>query len=239
MSCASPRSTCPPWKGDALHLECWRQCEEAVGKGRRIKQGCGGSWGASVGDAACMAPISRCRLSKPSDSCRLPGYRNGDWEPFFTQQESVDKYMSGEKPDQPLKIGSTGLHIHQTRPNVSRCMGPRERVVNICSRIQKVSWPCFSPSLFCFSCVSSVPFHSPLFASSVPIPTIRWTRVIFSTEDLITNVLIPEHPLRTTPSRIPTIRWMNRWSCLPIRKIHYLFVFICLPSALPGSSCPH
>lgn len=27
-------------------------------------------------------PISRCRLSKSSDSCRLPGYGNGDWKPL-------------------------------------------------------------------------------------------------------------------------------------------------------------
>lgn len=38
-------------------------------------------------------PISRCRLSKPSDSCRLPGYGYGDGdgglEASFAQQERV------------------------------------------------------------------------------------------------------------------------------------------------------
>lgn len=81
-----------------------------------------GVGGASVGEVAWPVPISRCRLSKPSDSCRLPGYGYGDGdgdgelEASFAQQERVGGKVPEEEPGQPLNLGSTGcIYIRPDR----------------------------------------------------------------------------------------------------------------------------
>lgn len=102
-------------EGDALHLEG----EGRQGSWEKRRRNQHGVWGASVGEVACSDPISRCRLSKPSDSCRLPGYGYGHLKSLFTQQERLETHKvdagRGTWP-QPLNLGSTGcIYIRPDR----------------------------------------------------------------------------------------------------------------------------
>lgn len=160
-------------------MHCISRGLRAVGEAARNIQGCGGPrLGRSHGrsqylDAGCQNPVTAA-------GCPATGTGTGSLSCTHAMYPTGVRghKNAGEKPGQPLNLGSTGLHIHQTRPNVPAAWPAwvPGRVVNICTRLQKVSWPCFSPSLFCFSRVPSVPFSLTSLSSSVPIPTIRWTR---------------------------------------------------------------
>lgn len=157
-------------------MHCISRGLRAVGERVRNKQGCGGPrLGRSHGrsqylDAGCQNPVT---------AAGCPATVTGTGS-LLCPTGTRRKKNAGAKPGQPLNLGSTGLHIHQTRPNVPAALhgspGGSLRVVNICTRLQKVSWPCFSPSPLCFSRLPSVLFSLTSLSSSEPIPTIRWTR---------------------------------------------------------------
>lgn len=130
MSCRSPRTPCPPRKG----MHCISRESEAVGEGARKQHGCGGP---RLEGSHGRLPISRCRLSKPSDSCRLPGYGMGTASLFYPTAMRENEMPEGNTwPD--VESWIDWLHIHQTRPNVPVVSAwVPGRVVNICSRLQK------------------------------------------------------------------------------------------------------
>lgn len=148
---------------------------EAVGKRRRKQHGGGGPrLGSSHGRIQYLA--AGCQNPVTAAGCPATGTGTGS---LFCPTGMRGEKNAGRGTWPAVESWIDWLHIHQTRPNVSAAWVPW-RVVNICTadcgRLQKVSWQYFSPSPFCFSRVPSV-FQLTSLSSSVPIPTIRWTRV--------------------------------------------------------------
>lgn len=178
-------------------MHCISRGMRAVGERGRNKQGCGGPrLGRSHGrsqylNAGCQNPVTAA-------GCPATGTRTGS---LLSPTGTRGKKNAGGKPGQPLNLGSTGcIYI---RPDRMFPLHGSPGGSLISARLQKVSWPCFSPSLFCFSRVPSVPFHSPLFPHLSPFPLLggRGYRLI----QISHKCSDPEHPRRTTPAGFPLL----------------------------------
>lgn len=172
----SPRNTCRIGRG-CIASRGGREARQGSWEKRRRNQH--GVWGASVGEVACSDPISRCRLSKPSDSCRLPGYGYGHLKSLFTQQERLEVFQvdagRGTWP-QPFNLGSTGcIYIRPDRmfPLHGSLGGS---LISADCRLQtaldykKSRGNAFLLLSFAFPASLVSPFHSPLFPHLCPFP---------------------------------------------------------------------
>lgn len=173
-------------------------------------------WGASVGEVACRVQYLDAGCQNPVTAAGCPATGTGTGS-LFRPTGTRGREVPGRPTWPAVESWIDRLHIHQTRPNVSACMGPWGGSLISALDYKKSRGHASLLLSFCFSPVARVPFRSPLFAHLCPFPLLGGRgRLLTPTSHKCSD---PGHPLRTTPSRIPTIRWMNRWSCLPIRNI--------------------
>ena len=178
-------------------------------------------------DAGCQNPVTAvgCPLQE-----RGP-------ETSFTQQECVGKKCRERNLAQPLNPGSTGcIYIRPDRMFLLHG-SPGGSLISAVDYKKSRGHASLLRS-FCF-------YRLPSVRVSLASLFLICAHSHYQVDEGINSPANPhqcsdpEHPPQDHPSRIPTIRWMNRWSRLPRRNIYSHLIRNPPPQRITGSSRPH